>query len=102
MFTSPMPSWQHSHDINWRQRSWPVMRYDVPLGTPEQGFTLFFWSLVCIEWILGPFSRLYFRGRIIRDAKVRELMPDIRLKLPPGDLSPELSTLDIREVEMIG
>lgn len=74
MFTSPMPTWNHSHDINFSNRTFPVMRVDVE----ESDITLYFTAIGTVEWIVTS-RGTYFRGRAVQNAVFRNIsQPSVR------------------------
>lgn len=82
MFTTPMSTWKHSHDVYWQGRVWNVMAYELP---PCQ-MTLLFNPTGAIDWIQGPYARLYLRGRRVINA-------ELRLIGKPAALSPAIPLL---------
>lgn len=63
MFTSPMPTWNHSHDINFQGQTFPCMKVDVE----ESDLTLYFTANGCVEWIVTS-RGVYYRGRAVQHA----------------------------------
>ena len=63
MFTSPMPTWGHSHDINYNGQTFPCMKVNVE----ESDITLYFTANGVVEWIVTS-RGTYYRGRAVHNA----------------------------------
>lgn len=75
--TDPMPDWQHTHNIYFRNATFPVLAVDAG------EVILFFRSDGGIEWILSKKgSVLMYRGTPRREARY-ESRPEFRGRLHP-------------------
>jgi len=74
MFTKPMPTWAHSHDINFSGQTFPVMRVDVE----QTDMAMYFTANGVVEWIVTSLG-IYYRGRAVKNAVFRPInQPSVR------------------------